>query len=51
LTVRSISACGCREELRAARSIITIAFSPGAIGCGSDTIRSTETTPGSELKT
>ncbi len=37
--------------MREARSISTIVFSPGAIGCGSETILWTETTPGSELNT
>ena len=33
------------------RSIVTMNFSPGAIGFGSETMSLTETTPGSELKT
>ena len=30
---------------------MTMYFWPGAIGCGSETMSDTETTPGSELKT
>ena len=41
----------CSVEARLSRSIVTITFSPGASGFGSETRSPTETTPGSELKT
>ncbi len=49
-TSRCISACSQSRERRLAASIVTMNFSPGPSGSGSETMSSTLTTPGSELK-
>ena len=49
-TSRCISACSHSRDARFSASIVTMNFSPGPSGSGSETISWTLTTPGSELK-
>ena len=49
-TARCICQCSWSFDARRSRSMVTMYFSPGASGFGSETMSSQPTTPGSELK-